>query len=220
MRDLTRDVASTIVAANPAGARLMVAIDGVGAAGKTTFAERLAARIAPVRPVIVVHGDDFFNDTSTRHARGRFSAEGFWRDAYNIAALQQWALQPLRQGADHYRAASFDVVVGQPVRPEPIEAEKTAIVVVEGAFLHRDELTHYWDYSVFLDVPLREAARRMQARSGQSGTLPKPLEERYLGAQRIYFDQVQPWKRASVIINNAKPDKPAVVPPDRTLSAR
>lgn len=53
------DIAAQVLAAVPVRSRALVAIDGVGASGKTTFATALA-RYVTNRPVLVLHVDDFF----------------------------------------------------------------------------------------------------------------------------------------------------------------
>ena len=67
-------IVAQLLAGVPRQGRALVAIDGVGASGKSTFAAHLAHRI-DTRPVTVLHVDDLFNPTVVRHARGRQSAE-------------------------------------------------------------------------------------------------------------------------------------------------
>ncbi len=62
-------VVDRLVRAVPRAAQARVAVDGIGASGKTRFAAALAAHAAR-RPVVVLHADDFFNPPSVRHARG------------------------------------------------------------------------------------------------------------------------------------------------------
>ena len=191
-------VVARLLAAVPGRGRVLVAIDGVGASGKTTFAAALAQRLRP-RPVVVLHADDFFHPPAIRHARGRRSAEGFWLDAYDYDALVARALTPLGpDGSGLYRPS-----IGE---DEPQRAPDDALVLVEGTFLHRDELRRFWDWSIYLDVPFEEATRRMALRDGERG-----LMQRYVGAQRIYFATAEPWERASLVVDNADPDDPRIV---------
>lgn len=193
--------------------RVLVAVDGVGASGKTTFAAGLAERARP-RPVVVLHADDFFHLAQVRHARGRWSPEGFWFDAYNYDALVSWALEPLaRAGTGLYRPRSFDRGTGAEVRPEAVPAPGDALVIVEGTFLHRDELVRFWDGSVFLDVPRLEAQRRMRHRGGLDRENRTGLLERYDGAQELYFAHARPWERASIVVDNTEPAAPATIAP-------
>src|SRR5471030_1843176 len=129
--ELVGIVARTLRAVAPQR-RALVAIDGVGASGKSTFATRLAQAV-DTRPVVVLHVDDFFNPSRIRHAKGRYSPEGLWLDTYNDDALIAWALTPLAAGGDGlYRAAAFNRLVDQVVQPPQLHAPRNALVLVEG----------------------------------------------------------------------------------------
>ncbi len=41
-------------------------------------------------------------------------------------------------------------------------------MVIDGIFLHRDELVEAWDYSIFLDVPFEVSVARMAVRDGSA----------------------------------------------------
>lgn len=219
-------VADRVLHRLPHDRRVLLAVDGIGGSGKTSFASDLAARVTD-RPVLVLHADDFFHPARVRHARGRLSPEGFWLDAYDLAALAGGALEPLsRPGPARYRDHVYDRRTGDAVRPDPVTAPHDALVVVEGTFLHRDQLCGYWDRSVYLHVPFAEAARRMAARDGVDPDLRAGPLRRYLGAQRLYFAAARPWARASLVVDHADVRRPVVVAPgavgaavDRELAA-
>ena len=198
---------------------MVVAVDGIGASGKSTFAAGLAERAQP-RQVVLLHADDFFNPAHVRHARGRLSPEGFWLDTYIYDALISWTLEPLsRGGTGLYRPASFDRATGAAIRPEQVQAPEDALVIVEGTFLHRDELARFWDYSIFLDVPVDEANRRMSQRGDLDSEHESDLLRRYNGAQRLYFAHARPWKRASVVVDNTDPTAPTIIDPANAHAA-
>lgn len=204
-RDVLLDA---VLAAVPARGRALVGVDGVGASGKSTFADALVARAHP-RPTVLLHVDDFFHPPEVRHARGRLSPEGFWLDAYDYDALVASALDPLARGGAFRRASSAD--------PEP--APDDALVVVEGTFLHRDELARFWDVSVYLDVPTSEVHRRMRARGRLDPALADAQLARYDGAQRLYFAAARPWERATFVVDNTAPTTPTLVPPEAAHAA-
>jgi len=215
-----RAVLARILESVPDRRRVVVAVDGVGASGKSTFAAELADQAGP-RPVVVIHADDFFHPADIRHARGRLSAEGFWLDTYNYDALISWALAPLSSdGGGLYRTASFDRATGATTCPNATQAPDDALVIVEGAFLHRDELAGFWDYSVFLDVPVDEANRRMVDRGGLDKDSEAALLRRYNGAQELYFTRARPWERASVVLDNSDVTAPAVIDAAKAHAAR
>ena len=182
--------------------RALVAIDGTDGSGKSTLTAQLAQRLCP-RPAVLVHVDDFLNPSSVRHARGRSSPEGFWLDSYNYAALSANVLDPLSApGGAWYRTASYDPDLDVEKLAEPAFAPADAVVLVEGLFLHRDELVHRWDASIFLDVPFGETARRMAIRDDTHPDPEHASMRRYVGGQRIYFATAKPWEKATLVVDN------------------
>lgn len=215
---LVAEVMHAALAQQPRDRRVLVAVDGIGASGKSVFAAECCANILE-RPAIVVHVDDFFNPPAVRHARGRYSPDGFWLDTYNYDALISDALAPLSaDGSGRYRSASFNRETGVEERASVRQAPGDAVVIVEGAFLHRSELVAWWDFSVFLDVPFDEARRRMNQRADRK--LPDTLLKRYYDAQRIYFREAQPWERASVVIDNSDFNEPRITAATDCVAAR
>ncbi|WP_205786729.1 uridine kinase [Specibacter cremeus] len=188
----------------------LVAVDGVDGSGKTTFAGAYAAALDSVgRHAVVVHADDFLNLRAVRHRRGRHSPEGFWLDTYDYDALVRDVLEPFGPGGDGvHRAAATDHCRDARLDPEPVQAPPGTVCIVEGMFLHRRELAGRWDYSVFLDVPFTETARRMAARDGTPADPGHPGMRRYVEGQRLYFTEASPWLRASRVVDNTDPAAP------------
>lgn len=197
-RELARDVATL---RRPA----LIAIDGVDGSGKTTFAARFAAAIERAgRPCVVVHEDDFLAPRSVRYRRGRVSPEGFFRDSYDLHALARDVLDPLRPDGDRrIRRRAFDHRLDAAIDTPAEEVPVAAVVLVEGMFLHRDELSSRWDWSVFLDVPFTETARRMALRDGSHPDPEHPSMRRYVEGQRIYLAECRPHERATIVLSNS-----------------
>ncbi len=197
-----RDLARAIIALG--GHPLLTAVDGVDGAGKTTFANHLARAIAAAgRPVVVVHEDDFLAPRAVRYRLGRDSPEGFFRDTYDLPALLTHILDPLRPGGSRrIRRRVFDHTTDEPIDSPSEEVDADAVVLVEGLFLHRDELVERWDWSVFLDVPFAESARRMAQRDGSHPDPEHPSMRRYVEGQRIYLARCDPRTRATVVLDH------------------
>ena len=201
MRDLAALAASTPVLDRPA----LVAVDGVDGSGKTTFAERLAAAYTDRgRPVHVVHMDDFLNPRTVRYRLGKNSPEGFFADTYNLAAFTNYVLDPLQPRANHIiTMRAYDHRADATVDEPPVEVPPQAVVVVEGMFLHRDELCARWDMSIFLDVPFSVTVPRMVERDGAPPDPEHPSWIRYLQGQRLYLSACEPGERATHVIDNS-----------------
>lgn len=201
--------------------RILVAVDGVDGSGKTTFADELRRCIATVRPVVVIHLDDFLNPRAVRHARGRDSPKGFWLDSYDYETIERWVLDPLgSQGDGWYRPASYDVRGEHAVDSAAMKAPNDAVVLVEGMFLHRDGLASRWGASLLLDVPFVETARRMARRDGSSPDPSDPAHRRYVEGQRLYFRECRPWLRATWVVDNADVAGPKLIHGDDSFAAR
>lgn len=192
---------------------LRVAIDGVDGAGKTIFADELAQVLQEQgRTVIRASVDDFHNTRAKRYEKGRTSPEGFFLDSYNYYDLKKVLLDPLSPGGTgKYRSAIFDHTTDLSVTSPEREAASDAIFVIDGIFLHRPELRGYWDFSIFLDVKFDVSVPRMALRDLGS---PDPADEknhRYVGGQKLYLEQCDPKRYATITINNSNLAAPYIV---------
>ncbi len=212
-------LANDILGAIGPGRRL-VAVDGVDGSGKTSFATNLVNEIQD-RPVIVIHVDGFLNPSPVRHAKGRTSPDGFWEDTYNYPALNDWLLAPLGPHGDGwYSPASYNADTDRVAQAEGLRAPPDALVVVEGMFLHSDELASHWDASVFLDVPFTETAARMAIRNGSNPDPQHPTMRRYVEGQRLYFEAARPWERATYVVDNSDFTSPKIIRPGMVSAIR
>jgi uridine kinase len=192
----------------------LVAVDGVDGAGKTVFADELAAALARRgAPVIRASVDSFHNPQEVRYRLGRDSPEGFFRDSYDYQRLTALLLIPLgRSGDGRFRRAVYDIDAELPVDVPEEQAEPGAIVVLDGIFMHRPVLRHHWDYSVFLRVGFEVSIPRCARRTAGISPDPDALSNlRYVEGQRIYFRECDPMAHASIVIDNEDPSAPFVV---------
>jgi len=171
--------------------RLLIAVDGIDGAGKTTFADALAERTD--RDTLRASVDDFHNPRVVRYRRGRDSAEGFYLDSFNLSALETLLLKPFAAGEPFYRRA-FDFRLDRSVPLIEENAPADAALIVDGVFLHRSRLRRWWDFSILLDVAAATAAERLLERDG---ALPA---ERYVKGQELYVTESEPQQHASVVL--------------------
>jgi uridine kinase len=179
------------VAALPSGRRVIVAIDGVDGAGKTTFGDALAGRVD--RPCVRASADDFLNPSAIRYRLSRESPRGFYEDSVDRAALASLLLDPFAAGGS-FRLRGFDHVRDEPAGAGPEDAPGDAALILDGLFLHHPELRRHWDLSILLDVPPAVAAERLLRREG------KPTRHRYVRGQELYFADVDPAAHAGLVL--------------------
>jgi uridine kinase len=115
-------------------------------------------------------------------------------------------------GSRRFQAACHDLISDQQLDPPVEAAPPGSVLVVDGLFLHRDELAGVWDLSVFLQAPLALlSAARMATREGSHPDPTHPSVSRYVEGQRLYFDACRPWSRADLVIDATDLDAPNLI---------
>ena len=100
-----------------------------------------------------------------------------------------------------------DVRTDVPLDLPPVPVGPDDVLIVDGVFVHRDELAPYWDFSLYLHVDLAVSLVRMSARDD----LPIETTRRYTGAHRLYLDACDPLRRASVVVDNTDLGTPRMI---------
>lgn len=201
------------VRALPGEGPWLVAVDGVDGVGKTTFADGLAAALgAEGVGVVRVSMDGFHRPREERYRRGRASAEGYYRDSFDVETFIAVVVGPIREERSTViRTAVFDHRRDLPVEGPLVPVVPGDVVVVDGVFLHRDGLAGLWDFSVFLRAPFAVTLTRMAVRDGVVGGAESPALRRYRDGQRLYMAECAPVRRASVVVDNTDVTAPRLV---------
>jgi uridine kinase len=195
--DVVNALAAEILQHYSAG-KAIVAIDGVDGAGKSRFADALADAIRRAgHEVFVASIDGFHRPRAERYAQGPDSATGFYEDSYDYDAFGSELVTPFRAG-ESFATAVFDHTTDSAIENRQAASSPNSILIVDGIFLHRPELRGLWNYSIWLDVPEQEAARRLVERDGDGAVRP-----RYTEGQAMYLRRVNPRAAATAIYDNA-----------------
>jgi len=185
-----------------------VAIDGVDAAGKTIFADKLADQIKlSNRPVIRASIDGFHHPKSIRYRRGRCSPEGYYYDSFDYKQVASHLLKPLGPGGNcNYRSVAFDYRTDLLAATPSKHARADSVLLFDGIFLHRPELIDYWDFTVYLHVNFEISAERAVERDseylGGNENARLQYEQRYVPGQKLYLKACDPMRLADIVINN------------------
>lgn len=199
-------MADLVVALEP-GHPVRVAVDGITGVGKTTFARSLAAAVGERgRSAVHVTMDGFHHPKAVRHRQGRTSADGYYEDAYDVAAVRRVLLDPLGPGGDRrYRTAVIDLAADSPVDDPPQTAGEDDVLVVDGSFLQKPALREAWDVVVYLDASFEAAEARGAARDAEAfGGIEfarEAFRSRYHAAQRRYLAECDPTANADVVLD-------------------
>jgi uridine kinase len=162
----------------------VVAVDGVTAAGKSTFADELAPLVKGGAARLSV--DDFHRPAPERHARG-LGPETYYNDTFDLPAL--------RTAVERQPEDGVVIVEGMfLLRPELADLWNLTI------FLATDRL-----------VALERAIARDAARMGGTAVARARYASRYVPGETIYLDAVDPESRADVVIDTTDPLRPRIV---------
>lgn len=185
----------------------LIAIDGVDAAGKTTFAKELAENLRAInKEVLVVSIDNFHQSKSFRYQRGENSAEGYYYDSYQYDVFIRNCIEPYKNGLKSILTKCFDLEKDcESIEYGSFDSE--TILIIEGIFLHRAELYKIWDYSIYLDVSAYVSWDRNLKRSLESNPnldiekYKLRFHKRYKAGQELYSEKCRPKQRTSIVIN-------------------
>jgi len=175
-----------------------VCVDGRSAAGKTTWANRLAEllRARTRRTVIRAELDYFMRMVEDRNAYPYDSPESYYLDAWDYPAIRARLLEPLGPGGNRHYTPALGA-------PEQI-ASDDAILLADGVFLQRPELDAYWDLRIYLHISAAESLRRGVERDrhwmGGAAEAERRYRTRYLPGEERYLADVRPRERAQIVL--------------------
>jgi uridine kinase len=165
------------------GVRL-VAIDGPSGAGKTRFAERLAAELGDAP---VIHTDDLLDG---------------WDDQFTSwPRIERLALAPLRAGRNaRYRGYQWDrgTFGGEPVVVEP-----APVVLLEGVGSARRVIRPELTLAVFVTAPPDLRLQRTVTRDGGHDLAFRAYLERWRRAEDRHFAEEGTAAHADLVVDGA-----------------
>jgi uridine kinase len=176
---------------------LVLAIDGHGAAGKSTIAEA----VADATDAALVHTDDFFRPASEVTSRAERRSPGMPALAcyYDWRQIKERALVPLRAG----RGATFcrfDWERGTSLGEE-VTVDPSLLVLLEGVFSAAPELSDLVDRSVLVNTPKPVRLRRLHTR-----ITPEEWDDDWLTAEQAYFDATRPPSSFDLVVSGVSTD--------------
>lgn len=172
----------------------VLAIDGGGGAGKTTFARHLARELEGAEIIAI---DDFFKgpmEILTEPAQLTINPIFDWE---RFAAQ---VINPLREGRQifyqkyNWDAHSFD----ETFHTVPTEV----VVIIEGAYSTQDRFREVYDRTFWIESDELHRLERILSRDGlQQRSL---WEEKLLPAERSYRDSQAPSTRVDMVIDGLR----------------
>ncbi len=186
----------------------IIGIDGLGGAGKTTISAQLSDAVQSLgMPVTILHIDDFIHPRCVRYR----DDVPEWKCYYDL----QWNYAPLLELLPAFRhdgTYSGEVLLYNKDEDgydaQEIRIPENGVVLVEGVFLQRQELSGVFDTVIYLDVPESVRLSRVLQRDGYIGdadAIRQKYENRYFPAERFYVKSCKPAERADITVRKGEP---------------
>jgi uridine kinase len=153
----------------------VVAVDGHGGAGKTTFAERLASAFGGVQ---IAHTDDFASWDNPVDWWPRCIAE---------------LLEPLRRE----EAARYEVTAWGGVPRAPVEIVPADVVILEGVSSSREAFRPYLSGAIWVETPREVCLARGLERDGEEA---RAQWEAWLAEEDAYIARENPMAHADLVV--------------------
>ncbi|WP_299403832.1 (d)CMP kinase [Acaryochloris sp. IP29b_bin.148] len=187
---------------------IFIALDGRSGSGKSTIAsivaDELNADSSEEAIVTVIEGDQFYGGGSA----------STW-DAISIDQKidrvidwqrQRLLLKSLRnQGTAVWQYFDWDSDDWDadiiPLKPQPIRCVATPVVLLEGAYSARPELSDLLDIRVLLNIPTQVRRARLLKREGEA--YRDDWERRWAAAEDYYFGSITPAHEYDLVLGQA-----------------
>ena len=175
------------------GGPLLIAVDGLGGAGKSTLAAQLSAAL-PGSSVVEV--DDFYRPM-TADERARLGPREGYERYFDWMRLADEAIEPLR-GRRRARFRRYDWEMNS--LGEWREVAPGGVVIVEGVYSTRPELRPLFGVTVYVDTPREQRAARMIARGYDN----LDWLDHWMAAEDWYVCHHRPAERADLVIDGSE----------------
>lgn len=184
------------------GRPFVVGITGIDCSGKTHFADSLNDYlITRGFQTQLISIDDFHNPSAYRYS-GVNEAVNYFNRSFNINVIIEKLLIPIRENKTYsVSLPTLNLETDEYDTEKEWKFNQDTIVIFEGVFLFRKELSPYIDYKIFLEITFEECKRRAKIRD-KDANLTK-YDVKYIPAQRRYLNEYPPSETADVVTDNS-----------------
>lgn len=149
------EIASKIKAYKPASLPILIAVEGFGGAGKTTFAQKLAKELGDVR---IVQLDDFI-------VKDKLLEPSWDKGGFDRARLEEQVLKPIQGGS----TVQYQKLIWQKNKlSDFVPVHSAQYLIVEGISSYHPDIAHYYNFKIWIETPVALAKERGHARDGSS----------------------------------------------------
>lgn len=181
------EIVSRITRVAPAHNPILIAIEGHGGAGKTTFADKLVKELGDA---YIISIDDFI-------VKEKLTEPSWDKGSFDRERLEKQVLRPLKSGET---ARYQKLIWTDNVLSDYVEVPKVRYIIVEGISSYHPSIAHYYDYKIWIDTPIAIAKERGHARDGSNENAQH--WDLWAANDLRYQERYHPELNADFILNN------------------
>ncbi|MDB5169721.1 MAG: putative phosphoribulokinase [Candidatus Saccharibacteria bacterium] len=166
----------------------LIAIEGFGGSGKTTFATRLRDALGKA---YIVNIDDFI--VKEKLTESSWDKGGFDRERLERQVLQPASKQELVQ----YQELIWETNT----LSEPKVVPEVNYLIIEGISCYHPRIQHYYDYKIWVDTPIEVAKARGKKRDAGNENADK--WDMWAENDLAYQAKYHPESKADFVIDTA-----------------
>lgn len=183
---------------------LIVGIDGLGGAGKSTVSEELHRLLSKENyNITLLHIDDFIHPQKIRYNNNYAEWECYYNLQWRYDYLVNEVVNPIKCGTDFKAKVELYDKDNDTYFYSETNVPVGSIVIIEGVFLQRQELKDVFDYTIYIDIPEEIRLNRVLERDGYIGDkqqIKAKYDNRYFPAERHYIEICSPSQNADYIM--------------------
>ena len=144
------------------------------------------------------------------------SGAGYYRNAFDTDAIRTLLLAPGGPDGDGAVAlCSIDPLTQIDHSASTTAMPSDGVLIVDGVFACRPEIDALWELRIWVDIAPEISIRRGIARDsemeGGADAAATLHRDRYLAAETVYLEEVDPLSIVDVIVDNTDFDRPRLV---------
>ena len=174
---------------------IVIAVDGRSGTGKSTLSAWIAGQV----DATLIDQDDFYAGGAIETWQ-RLTPQEKADRVINWRRVRAQVLQPLRAGTPA-SWQPFDWETMEGLAAEPITAQPSSMVILDGAYSSRPELADVIDLSILVTLP--DALRRARLRQREGEDFMSEWHAIWDDAEEYYFDAVRPPETFDVGIHRS-----------------
>lgn len=181
---------------------LIVGIDGLGGAGKTSLVKDIERELTTKDcKVTTFHLDNHIVEKNKRYQTGYEEWYEYYYLQWDLEGLSTKLFTRLHHGCNRIHLPCYDRNTDS-TSTKQINVISNSIVLIESVFLQREEWRSYFDFVIYLDCPEKLREKRILNRDsyiGDNRAIVHKYENRYWLAEKHYLETIKPMERADLV---------------------